>query len=66
VPAFVIVEGPRIIEADVDEFNLCLSPPAVRQLDLHAVPEGLDDRFAIAIADRTHRGNQPDWREAEP
>jgi len=58
VPAAAVVEDFEVVEHRVRQLKAGAPASAVEELDLHAGPEGLDDRVVVAVADGSHRGHQ--------
>jgi hypothetical protein len=58
VAALAVVEDLGVVEDRVGQFQAGSPSLAVEQFGLHAAPERLDHRIVVAVADRSHRGQQ--------
>ncbi len=59
VASLSVVEDLKVLEDRIGEFDAGLPSFPVQQFDLHPGPERFDHRVVEAIADRSHRREQP-------
>ena len=59
VPALAIVEDLEVFEHGVGQFDPRFPSFPIQKFGLHSAPERFDDGIVIAIADRSHRRDQP-------
>jgi hypothetical protein len=59
VTPLAIVEDLEVFEDCTGQFDACAPAFPIEQFDLHATPEGFHHRVVVAVADRTHRREQP-------